>query len=96
MKTQVTRRMPSPTSASARTSWSIFDPATQQCRVVHPEECFPIAGRLLSGVWQLDDGRVLMATSTGDAEVGVPESQPTVRVEYIDAEALFLARAANR
>jgi len=89
--TRITRRMPMPTHASARTSWSILDPTTQQCRVVRPDECFPIAGRLLSGVWQLDDGRVLLATSTDDdANSGFDQS--TVRIEYLDHDAVVIAR----
>lgn len=65
---RVTARVLTPPRTTARTQWSILDTSTQQCRLVSADECFPIAGRLLSGVWQLDDGRVLMATSTDDGD----------------------------
>ncbi len=40
----------------------------------------------LSGVWQLDDGRVLMAMSTASAAAteGGEQWQPTIRVDYVD------------
>jgi hypothetical protein len=90
--TRLTTNAPSSTRATARMSWSILDPSTKQCRVVSADEFFPIAGRLLSGVWQLDDGRVLLATSTDDAANDCLD-QATVRIEYVDREAAFVARA---
>lgn len=66
-----------------RTQWSILDPVTQEHRAVDADECFPIKGRLLSGVWQLDDGRVLIAMTAHDT---VGDAQPTMRVEYVDPE----------
>lgn len=92
--TRITTRIPV-LHANPQTSWTVLDPRTGQCRVVRREEFFPIAGRLLSGVWQLDDGRVLIATSSGDG-LPLPEGQPTVRVAYLDTTAPVLARAANR
>lgn len=90
---RVTAHVLTPPRTTARTQWSVLDPGTQQCRLVSADECFPIAGRLLSGVWQLDDGRVLMATSTDDGDDAThgPE-QPTLRIEYIDRENAMVVR----
>jgi hypothetical protein len=81
---RITARIPMH-STGVRTQWSILEPQTGQLRVVEADECFPIAGRLLSGVWQLDDGRVLLAT-TVENEANL--DQRTVRIEYVDRDAL--------
>lgn len=60
-------RESSPPRTSPRTQWRVVDRATGQSRAVAPDEWFPVAGRLVSGVWELDDGRLLLATSADDA-----------------------------
>jgi hypothetical protein len=61
--------------------WSIVNPKTRERRTVEPDEWFPISGRLLSGVWELDDGSLLMVTSDEDTDAN---AKPTVRVAYVD------------
>ena len=94
MNHRVTTREPQLPHTQTRTRWTILDPATRQCCLVSHDECFPIAGRLLSGVWQLDDGRVLMAMSVGP--VDETQGQPTVRVEYLDRDAPVVAPPASQ
>jgi hypothetical protein len=79
------------TQHTSRTRWILLDPHTGERRVVEADECFPIAGQLLGGVWQLDDGRVLLATT---AEDDAHPEQRAVRIEYLDQDALAASQVA--
>jgi len=92
MKTnRITMEIRAAHSSVARTQWSVLDPSTQRCRLVSAEDFFPIAGRLLSGVWQLDDGRVLMVTTVHDTNANRSGERPTLRIaaDIVDDAAGF-------